>query len=111
MSKKTCNSLNFRIKEHPILEFKKGRLVKFYFNGQELFGYEGEPIAASLIANGIKVFRYTEKKHRPRGFFCALGKCSSCLMTVNGIPNVMVCIEPLKEGMDVRRQKGRGRLV
>jgi hypothetical protein len=99
-----------RIKAHPILEFKKGRLVKFYFEDQELYGYENEPIAASLIANGIKILRYTEKMKRPRGFFCAVGKCSSCLMIVNDIPNVMVCIEPLKEGMRIKRQRDRGRL-
>lgn len=100
-----------RIVEHPILTFTKGRLIKFYFEGKEIEGYEGEPIAAALIANGIKVFRVTEKMKRPRGFFCAVGKCSSCLMTVNSIPNVMVCIEPLKQGMRVEKQKGRGKLL
>lgn len=100
-----------RILEHPILTFSKGKLVKFYFEGKELEGYEGEPIAAALIANNIKVFRITEKMKRPRGFFCAVGKCSSCLMTVNSKPNVMVCVEPLKEGMKVEKQKGRGKLI
>lgn len=99
-----------RISRHPILTFTKGRLVKFYFESKELGGYEGEPIAAALIANGIKVFRITEKMKRPRGFFCAVGKCSSCLMTVDSKPNVMVCVELLKEGMKVERQIGRGKL-
>jgi hypothetical protein len=31
-------------------------------------------------------------------------------MEVDGRPNVMVCMEPLKEGMVVKRQKGKGRL-
>jgi hypothetical protein len=99
-----------RVYTHPILTFSKGKLVKFYFEGKELEGYEGEPIAAALIANDIKVFRITEKMKRPRGFFCAVGKCSSCLMTVDSKPNVMVCVEPLKEGMQVEKQKGRGKL-
>jgi len=73
-------------------------------------GLEGEPIAVALIANGIKVFRITEKMRRPRGFFCAVGKCSSCLMKVDNRPNVMVCVEPLKEGMKVEKQIGRGKL-
>lgn len=100
-----------RILRHPILTFTKGRLVKFYFEGKELKGYEGEPIAVALIANGIKVFRITEKMRRPRGFFCAVGKCSSCLMTVDSKPNVMVCVEPLKPGMRVEKQIGRGKLI
>jgi hypothetical protein len=106
-----CNqSISFRIAQHPILTFPKGRLVKFFFEEKEIEGYEGEPIAAALIANGIKVFRITEKMKRPRGFFCAVGKCSSCLMEVDSRPNVMVCVEPLKEGMKVTKQTGRGKL-
>jgi len=96
--------------EHPILQFKRGKKIKFYFENKELEGYEGLPIAAALHAAGVKVLRYSDKHNRPRGFFCAVGKCSSCLMEVDDQPNVMVCMEPLKPGMRVRRQKGRGRL-
>jgi predicted molibdopterin-dependent oxidoreductase YjgC len=95
------------IKEHPILEFKRGEKVKFSFEGKELEGYEGLPIAAALHAAGIRVLSYSERYDRPRGFFCAVGKCSSCLMEVDGRPNVMVCMEPLKAGMQVKRQKGQ----
>ena len=98
------------IEQHPILEFKRGKKVTFFFEGKELEGYEGQPIAAALHAAGIRVLSYSIKYNRPRGFFCAVGKCSSCLMEVDGTPNVMVCMEPLKAGMNVRRQKGRGRL-
>jgi len=99
-----------RIEKHPILEFKKGRKVTFYFEGQPIEGYEGEPIAAALHAAGIKVLRHSAKLNRPRGFFCAIGKCSSCLMEVDGVPNVFSCVTPLREGMQVRRQEGRGKL-
>jgi predicted molibdopterin-dependent oxidoreductase YjgC len=98
------------IEQHPILEFERGKVVTFTFEGKEVQGYEGQPIAAALHAAGIKVFSYSSRYERPRGFFCAVGKCSSCLMEVNGVPNVMVCMEPLKAGMKVRRQKGRGTL-
>ncbi len=102
--------MNDYIVEHPILKFERGQKVKFDFEGQELEGYENEPIAAALHAAGIKVLSYSEKRNRPRGFFCAVGKCSSCLMEVNGRANVMVCMEPLKAGMHVRRQKGKGKI-
>jgi predicted molibdopterin-dependent oxidoreductase YjgC len=98
------------ITEHPILKFERGDKVTFRFEDQELEGYEGQPIAAALHAAGIKVLSISEKYKRPRGFFCAVGKCSSCLMEVDGRPNVMVCMEPLRRGMRVRRQKGRGKL-
>jgi hypothetical protein len=60
-----------RIEEHPILgKQEKGRLVTFYFDGKELTGYEGEPIAAALKAQGVMIHRYTKKEHKPRGIFC-----------------------------------------
>lgn len=99
-----------RIESHPILSFSRGRRVRFWFEGRQLTGHEGETVAAALVAAGIRLFRHSEKQHRPRGFFCAVGKCSSCLMVIDGRPNVMACMEPLSEGMKIRRQEGRGRL-
>ena len=90
-----------RIGEHPILTFEKGKEITFYFNGIEMKGYEGESIASALLANGVKIFSHSIKYNHPRGFFCGIGKCSSCLMTVNGIPNIRTCITPLQEGMIV----------
>lgn len=99
-----------RITDHPILAFPEKKRVTFYFEDQVLEGYEGEPIAAALHDADIKVLQYSIKSHRPRGFFCAIGNCSSCLMEVNGESNVRVCTEKLKAGMRVRRQRGRGAL-
>lgn len=99
-----------RVSEHPVLSFERAEPVRFTFEGRCLNGRNGETIAAALIANGIDVFRYSEKRGRPRGFYCAVGKCASCLMVVDGRPNVMVCVEPLREGISVARQRGRGRL-
>lgn len=98
------------IDSHPILEFKHGRKVEFTFDGAPLQGFEGEPIAVALHANGVKVYRHSPVDNRPRGFFCAIGKCSSCFMIVDGIPNVRTCVTPLKEGMAVETQHGRGKL-
>lgn len=97
-----------RITEHPILEFKKGPRVKFTFNGKELEGYEGESILAALHDSGVYVLSHSLVKHRPRGLFCAIGHCSSCAMRVDGVPNVRVCVEPLRAGMVVETQTGRG---
>ena len=96
------------IQKHPILEFKHGKEVKFSFDGKELKGYEGETIAVALTANGVRVFRVSPLMKRPRGFFCAIGKCSSCFMTVDGVPNVRTCVTPLAAGMKVETQKGKG---
>ncbi|MCI5732183.1 MAG: (2Fe-2S)-binding protein [Eubacterium sp.] len=96
-----------RIAEHPILGVQeKGRTVTFTYDGKELTGCEGEPIASALKAAGVMVHRYTKKEHKPRGIFCAIGRCTDCVMVVNGQPNVRTCVTPLKEGMKVQTQYG-----
>lgn len=94
-----------RITHHPIIDFKREKPIKFYFEGKEITAYEGETVASALIASGIKVFRYSKHHKRPLGFFCAIGKCSSCLMEIDGVPNQMTCIRLVKEGMQVKRQE------
>jgi predicted molibdopterin-dependent oxidoreductase YjgC len=96
-----------RIEQHPILgETKKGQLVSFTFDGKELTGFEGEPVAIALKAAGVMVHRYTKKEHEPRGIFCAIGRCTDCVMVVDGKANVRTCITPLTAGMKVETQDG-----
>ena len=52
------------------------------------------------------VQRSTAKSHEPRGVFSAIGRCTDCVMIVDGKPNVRTCITPLKEGMKVETQYG-----
>ncbi|GAB4312762.1 MULTISPECIES: (2Fe-2S)-binding protein [Pseudothermotoga] len=98
-----------RIKTHPILDVEQPRTVKFFFEDREIEAYEGETIASALVANGIDIFGSTEHG-KPRGFYCAIGKCSSCLVVVDGVSNVRSCITLVKNGMHVERQAGRGEL-
>ena len=98
-----------RIEEHPILgKFEKGRKVRFTFDGQPMEGFEGEPVAVALRSHGVMVHRYTTKRNDPRGVFCAIGRCTDCIMVVDGVPNVRTCVEPLREGMVVQTQVGKG---
>lgn len=96
-----------RIVEHPVLGApSKGSRVVFTYDGVEMEGYEGEPIAMALKAAGVEVHRFTAKRHEPRGIFCAIGRCTDCVMVVDGKPNVRTCMTPLAAGMDVRTQDG-----
>jgi predicted molibdopterin-dependent oxidoreductase YjgC len=98
-----------RITSHPILgEAKEQRRLTFVFDGKEMTGLEGEPIAAALRAAGVMTHRYTKKRQSPRGVFCAIGRCTDCVMIVNGRPNVRTCVTPLEDGMIVRTQYGAG---
>lgn len=93
-----------RIVEHPILEVKPKKKIRFVFEGNEVEGMEGDTIASALVALGIVTMGHSLKKHRPRGFYCAIGNCASCDMTVNGIRNVRTCITPLEDNMNVQRE-------
>ena len=96
-----------RIENHPILgETPKRKTVTFSYNGKILEGYEGEPIATALKAAGVMAHRYTAKTHEPRGVFCAIGRCTDCMMIVDGIPNTRTCVTMVKEGMRVEKQEG-----
>ncbi|HOA64593.1 MAG TPA: (2Fe-2S)-binding protein [Coprothermobacter proteolyticus] len=97
-----------RIQEHPILEFPSTKEVTIFFEGRQIIAHEGDTVASALIANGIDVLRESMNLHRPRGLFCAIGNCSSCLMVINGVPNTRACITPVTEGMTVERQRDKG---
>lgn len=94
-----------RIKNHPILEFNKGNKITFFLDGKEIEGYDDEPIAVSLYASGIKTLSYSLKYHKPRGLFCCIGNCSSCLMKVDGEPNVRTCVKRARQGMIVETDR------
>jgi aerobic-type carbon monoxide dehydrogenase small subunit (CoxS/CutS family) len=96
-----------RLNEHPILgTFEKGDLVTFEFDGKAMEGYEGEPIAVALRAAGVMTHRHTMKNNTPRGIFCAIGRCTDCVMIVDNKPNIRTCVTPLVAGMKVQTQYG-----
>ena len=94
-----------RIAEHPVLgPLPDVAQVTIFFEGRALEAREGEPVAAALLAAGIKALRITRHRHEPRGIFCALGRCTDCVMVVDGVPNTRTCVTPVRPGMQVRRQ-------
>jgi predicted molibdopterin-dependent oxidoreductase YjgC len=69
--------------------------------------HAGETIAAALMNAGCFVSRTIDQK--PLGVYCNIGVCHSCVMTVNGTPNVRICKTPVTAGCRVEtqhRQKG-----
>lgn len=99
-----------RVASHPIFgNDHREQNVTITVDGKEVKAIAGEPIAAALLAAGIKVFRKTAKTGQPRGVFCAIGRCTDCVMTVNGRPNIRTCVTPVEEGMKVETQIGHGK--
>jgi len=101
--------MTHRIDSHPVLgDLPSTQFVTIHVDGEPIQARAGEPIAAALLAAGKRVFRTTQKRQEPRGVFCAIGRCTDCAMTVDGVPNVRTCITPAKPGMVVRTQRGLG---
>lgn len=99
---------SMRVAEHPILGTDAGsKTITIYYEDRPIAAREGEPIAAALAAAGIRVHRTTEKTHEPRGVYCAMGRCTDCMMIVDGEPNVRTCITPVRDGMRVQVQHGQ----
>jgi predicted molibdopterin-dependent oxidoreductase YjgC len=98
-----------RIVKHPILgDLRKSKKITLVVDGKKIQAYEGEMISAALVASGIITFRHTSKKREPRGIFCAIGRCTDCVMEVNGRPNVRTCVTPVEENMVINTQEGLG---
>jgi len=98
-----------RVQDHPILgKAELRKKVTMMVDGRPVEALEGEPIATALLAAGRRVFRHTAKDNKPRGIFCALGRCTDCVMIVDGQPNVRACVTRVEAGQKIELQDGFG---
>jgi len=100
---------NRRVIHHPVLGDLPGAAdVSITVDGRPLAARAGETIAAALFANGISTFRTMPDTGERRGAFCGIGRCTDCLMTVDGELNVRTCITLVREGQRIETQQGLG---
>ncbi|MDE0308791.1 MAG: 2Fe-2S iron-sulfur cluster-binding protein [Acidiferrobacterales bacterium] len=80
----------------------RNQTIEFVFNGRKHTGFQGDTLAAALLANGIDVVSRSFKYHRPRGFR-ALGHADvSSMVQIHGdedAPNMLASTVPLSEGL------------
>ncbi len=84
---------------------ERGAAVSLTVDGRTVIAYEGETVAAVLLAEGHIATRNT-RSGSPRGVYCGMGVCFDCLVVVDGAPNTRACVTWVREGMDVARQDG-----
>jgi D-hydroxyproline dehydrogenase subunit gamma len=84
---------------------ERGRRVTVELDGTAVEAYEGETIAAVLLAQGEAATRRTVRGE-PRGIFCGMGVCFDCLVVVDGVPNTRACMTWVRDGLRVQRQEG-----
>ncbi|CAG9609565.1 (2Fe-2S)-binding protein [Pseudoneobacillus rhizosphaerae] len=95
-----------RIIDHPVLGRLENRnVISFQFDGNSYQAYDGESIAAALLANGIRKLRVHEESGSPRGFYCNIGHCMECRVTVNDHSNVRACLTVVENDMIIQSGK------
>ncbi len=86
----------------------RGKRFEIILDGRPLAAYEGETVAAAILASGRRLLRITRKRLEPRSIFCNIGLCQECRMVIEGRPNVRACQTAARPGMIVKTQHGLG---
>ena len=86
-------------------ELERGPRVEIVLDGRPVVAYEGETLAAVLLAEG-EIATRTTVGGEPRGIYCGMGVCFDCLVVVDGVPNTRACMTWVRDGMRVSRQDG-----
>ena len=97
-----------RLRSQPGERIDRSRPVRFFYDGDPIDAFAGDTLGSALFASGRRVFSRSFKYHRPRGLLCCSGSCANCMMTVDGVPNVRVCVTPVRAGAEVRAQNVLG---
>ncbi len=78
------------------------RRVRVTFDGKAYEGFEGEPLAVTLLAHDRPILSRSFRFHRPRGLMCSTGQCGWCECEVDGGPSVRSCQVPVRDGLVAR---------
>lgn len=85
-----------------IASVSRGVKITIVVNGRACAAYKGETVHAALLAAGYRLLRKTAMSRQPRGFFCGMGVCYDCLVTINGVPNQRACMMPVEDRMEIQ---------
>ena len=79
-----------------------GAHVPFTLDGRPLSARPGQSVGAALTDAGVRAWRTTRRREKPRGLFCGIGVCFDCLIEVDGRPDQRACLTPVRSGMRLR---------
>lgn len=84
---------------------ERGRQVSFTLDGERVSAYEGETVAAALVAADRWQIRCSARLSMPRGIYCNMGVCYECLVIHEG-RTVRSCLLEVRDGMELRSWGG-----
>jgi predicted molibdopterin-dependent oxidoreductase YjgC len=85
--------------------------VTIHIDGVPVSAEEGEMVAAVLLRTSPHWSRTNPVSLAPRSPYCLMGACFECLAEVDGVGSVQTCLADVADGMQVRRQSGKRRVV
>lgn len=77
-----------------------GPLVTVQFDGADYQLPDGENLAASLLAAGVRITRRSPTSGEARAPFCMMGTCFECQVRIDGITR-QACMTHVSEGLVV----------
>ncbi len=79
----------------------RGAPITIIVDGEHIAGFEGETIAATMLAAEHSAFR-SDTRGRERGMFCNMGSCCECLVTLAATGRrVRACLIESSDGIEV----------
>ena len=80
--------------------------VSIWINGHKVNAFEGELLHAVLLAAGYRQLRKSMSGSEHRGFFCGMGVCYECLVTIDNLAQQRACVTDVYDGMKVEIDAG-----
>ena len=84
--------------------------VTVVLDGRPVRAAAGDSAATVLLLAGGEPYRLTAVGGLARAPYCMIGNCFDCLVEVDGVPNRQGCLVPVRDGMRLRRQRGKPEL-
>jgi predicted molibdopterin-dependent oxidoreductase YjgC len=75
------------------------------FEGQSCIVPTGVTVAAALLGHDDDHFCKSAEDGEKRAPYCLMGVCFECLVEIDGMKNRQACLEPVYEGMQIKRQR------
>lgn len=74
------------------------------FEGENCTVPAGVTVAAALLGHDDNHFCRSAADSDKRAPYCLMGVCFECLVEIDGLQNRQACLEPVYEGMKIKRQ-------
>jgi D-hydroxyproline dehydrogenase subunit gamma len=86
----------------------KPAAVTVFVEDEAVAARPGDSVAAVMLTlDRLPYLRETAVGGAPRNPYCMMGVCFDCLVEIDGAPNRQGCMVAVRDGMRIRRQRGR----